>query len=241
MPSPDHFDYAAAAEQCRRHDAYALYAGGAGLGDILNQSGMIRSVEQVMIDLLTEDPAWLAWVDRKLAIDLEVTARTLEAARGRIDFLWIGEDLGSQDAPLIGLESFRRFIRPRHQKLVDLARSFGIPVMIHSCGSSSWAYDDFIEMGIAAVDTLQPEAANMAPAYLKERFGARLAFHGCISTGGPVAFGTVDDVVADCRRTLEVMMPGGGYCFSPTHALQDNSPTENVLAMYETAHEYGRY
>ena len=24
------------------------------------------------------------------------------------------------------------------------------------------------------------------------------------------------------------MMPGGGYCFAPTHSLQDNSPTENV-------------
>jgi len=36
-----------------------------------------------------------------------------------------------------------------------------------------------------------------------------------------------------------VMMPGGGYCFAPTHALQDNSPTENVVAMYETARECG--
>jgi uroporphyrinogen decarboxylase len=48
-------------------------------------------------------------------------------------------------------------------------------------------------------------------------------------------------VVDYCRHTLQVMMPGGGYCFAPTHALQDNSPTENVVAMYETAHTYGRY
>ena len=33
--------------------------------------------------------------------------------------------------------------------------------MIHCCGSSSWAFEDFIEMGIRAVDTLQPEAADM--------------------------------------------------------------------------------
>jgi len=35
-----------------------------------------------------------------------------------------------------------------------------------------------------------------------------------------------------CRDTLEIMMPGGGYCFAPTHALQDNSLPENVVAMY---------
>ena len=81
----------------------------------------------------------------------------------------------------------------------------------------------------------------MAPAYLKERFGDRMAFHGCISTAGPVAYGSVQDVIDDCRNTLEIMMPGGGYCFAPTHQLQDNSPTENVLAMYETAHRYGVY
>ena len=81
----------------------------------------------------------------------------------------------------------------------------------------------------------------MAPAYLKERYGDRLAFHGCISTAGPLACGTVDEVVANVRETLAVMMPGGGYALSPTHQIQDNSPTENVVAMYEAAHEYGRY
>lgn len=81
----------------------------------------------------------------------------------------------------------------------------------------------------------------MSPAYLKKTFGGKLAFHGCISTAGPVVTGTVNDIVKYCRDTLDVMMPGGGYCFSPTHALQDNSPLENVLAMYETAQRDGVY
>jgi len=38
------------------------------------------------------------------------------------------------------------------------------------------------------------------------------------------------------RDTLEMMMPGGGYCLAPTHAPQDNSPAENVVAMYEAAY-----
>ena len=29
--------------------------------------------------------------------------------------------------------------------------------------------------------------------------------------------------------------------FAPTHALQDNSPTANVVAMYETARKWGTY
>jgi uroporphyrinogen decarboxylase len=153
----------------------------------------------------------------------------------------MGEDLGTQHSPLISIDLFRRRIRPLHQSVIDMAKSFGLPTMLHSCGSSSWAFDDFIEMGLDAVDTLQPEAANMSPEYLKATFGDRLAFHGCISTAGPVTFGTPEDVIADCRQTLDTMMPGGGYCFAPTHQLQDNSPVENVVAMYGAALQHGVY
>jgi hypothetical protein len=241
MPSPDDFDYSAVPKACESCGDHAIFVGGAGLPDILNGNGFLRGVEQTLVDMITDDPAGILLAERRTAIQLEITARTIEAAKGRVDFVWMGEDLGTQHAPLIGLDLFRRRIRPLHQRVIDLAKSHSLPTMIHSCGSSSWAFEDFIEMGIDAVDTLQPEAANMSPEYLKATFGDRLAFHGCISTAGPVSFGKPEDVVADCRRTLEIMMPGGGYCFSPTHQLQDNSPVENVVAMYETARTYGTY
>ena len=123
----------------------------------------------------------------------------------------------------------------------NLAKQFGVPTLLHTCGSSSWAYEDYIEMGLTGVDTLQPEAANMSPAHLKKTFGGRLVFHGCISSTGALSFGSPDDVEADCCQTLETMMTGGGYAFSPTHCLQDNTPTENVIRMYETVHQHGWY
>ena len=144
---------------------------------------------------------------------------------------------GNNQGPL----EIKRGGGPTHDEYVDLAKAYDLPVMIHSCGSSCWAYDDFILMGIDVVDTLQPEAKDMAPERQKRLFGDRLAFQGCISTAGPVSFGSVQEVVDNCRETLDVMMPGGGYCFAPTHALQDNSPTENVVAMYECAAKHGRY
>ncbi|OPZ26061.1 MAG: methylcobalamin:coenzyme M methyltransferase [Lentisphaerae bacterium ADurb.BinA184] len=241
FPDPDKHDYSGVAEACRRQAPHAVYVGGAGLGCIINTAGFLRGMEQVLVDLITDEPAGLLLIDRFLAMELEITRRTIEAAAGGFDFMWMGEDLGTQIAPLISRDIFRRHIRPRHQPFLDLARAHGLPVMLHTCGSSSWAYEDYIEMGVSAVDTLQPEAADMSPAYLKRTFGGRLAFHGCISTTGPVTFGTVDDVIRDCRQTLDVMMPGGGYCFAPTHCLQDNSPTENVLAMYDTVRRHGRY
>jgi hypothetical protein len=241
MPSPDDFDYTIVEDFCNKHHEYAIYIGGIGQADIINKAGMLRGTEQALLDLITENTAGLLLTKRRTAIQLEILHRTLKAAKGGIDFLWMGEDLGTQIAPLISLDIYRKQIRPIHQKFVNLAKSYNIPVMIHSCGSSSWAFEDFIEMGIDAVDTLQPEANQMSPEYLKSTFGRRLAFHGCISTAGPVASGTVQDTIEYCKKTLDIMMPNGGYCFAPTHQLQDNSPTENVVSMYETAKTYGEY
>jgi len=240
LPSPDDCDTSGVRDACRRQERYAIN-GSAGFGDIINGNGMLRGMEQTLIDLVTDDPAGLLLADRRMAIQIEVTSRILEAAQGGVDFLWLGEDLGTQIGPLISLAVFRKHIRPRYQRFCDLARSHGLYVMMHTCGSSSWAYDDFVEMGIHVVDTLQPEAKDMSPATLKKRFGDRLAFHGCLSTAGPLAYGTADQVVETVRQTLEVMMPGGGYCLAPTHMIQDNTPTENVLAMVQAAHEYGVY
>jgi uroporphyrinogen decarboxylase len=241
MPSPDNHDYSGIREACRQNQKYAVYVGNPGLACVINTAGFFRGMEQVFVDLALDDPAGLRLIDRFLDVHFEVTRRTLEAARGGIDFMWIGEDLGSQYAPLISMDLLKKHILPRHRRFFELAKAYKLPVMMHTCGSSSWAYDEYIKMGLAVADTLQPEAANMSPAYLKKTFGDRLAFHGCISTGGPVAFGTVEDTIRNCRETLEIMMPGGGYCFAPTHALQDNSPTENVVAMYKAAREYGKY
>ena len=96
-------------------------------------------------------------------------------------------------------------------------------------------------MGIDAVDTLQPEATNMSPQYLKQHFGGRLSFLGCISTAGPLAYGNACKTEKNVKETLEIMMPGGGYHLAPTHMIQDNTPVENVIAMYQAAHTYGRY
>ncbi len=241
MPSPDDYDYSGIKEYCKKNSEYALFVGGAGLGDCMNTVSFLTGYTEAMIGFATEDPAVLRLIDRRHEIQAEIINRTLEAADGYVDFLWMGEDLGAQDRPLYGLDMFRKLIRPRLQKFVDIAIQNNIYSMIHCCGSSSWAFPDFIEMGINAVDTLQPEAANMSPGYLVEKFGNSLSFHGCISTAGPVATGTVKETEDYCNEILEIMMKTKGYFFSPTHSLQDNSPVENVIKMYRTAHDKGRY
>ena len=242
IPNPDDFDYNMCLEQAKSYGGrMALYTGGGGYPDVINSNGRIMGMEDVLCHLITENEAAMDFMSRRAAFQYGMLERVLDKCKGHIDYLHLGEDLGTQIAPMISLDLYRKTLKPIHKKFADLAAGFNIPSMIHTCGCSSWAYEDMIEIGIKAVDTLQPEATDMTPEYLSERFGGRLNFKGFISTAGPLTYGNAEEVAAVCKKTLEVLMLHRGYHFAPTHCIQDNTPVENVVAMYQSAHDFGVY
>lgn len=240
MPCADDFDYDELLNKCKLYKDKAIHLGHPGLGDIINSVGMLRNMENVLMDLAFETPSIISYIDRRIKIQADIIDRALDKCKDYITFVWIGEDLGTQHSPLISLDMYRKLIRPRHQKIVDVAKHYNRPVMIHSCGSSSWAFNDFIEMGISAVDTLQPEARNMNPEYLIQSFGDRLSFHGCLSTD-KLANLSEQGVRDEVEYVLDVMKANNGYCLAPTHQIQDNTPVENIVAMYEAGNIMGIY
>lgn len=243
VPNPDDYDYGVVRDLVSRYQGYALYVGDPGFGDIINSLGRVMSMEDALVNLYLGDEATLAYVERKIQFELGKLERLIQAIRqagGSPDFLWMGEDLGTQIAPMISHDLFLKIFRPIMEQFVALANAYKLPVMIHTCGSSEWAYEDFIAMGVKAVDTLQPEAAHMNPENLIKKYGGRIAFHGCISTAA-IAKLEEDKVEDYCRKTLELMKPTMAYAFAPTHQIQDNTPVENVRRMYQAAHTYGGY
>ncbi len=239
--SPDDFDYSVIPEQIERYRDYCIVLGGAGVPDLLNGSGMVMTPERVLLGLGLADPALMRLFDLRTEFHVEHYRRCFEAAGGGVDLFWMGEDLGSQKGPLISMNTFRQHIRPRHEQVLAVAKSYGVPVMLHSCGSTRRFIPELLDMGYDVLDTLQPEAAEMDPAELKAAYGERLAFHGMISTAGAVAYGSPADVADEVAQRLQTMMPGGGYLLAPTHALQSNSPIANVVTLYETARRLGVY
>ncbi len=234
-PDPDRYDYATIEAQCDAFAEYAVCCGGAGVPDIVNGVSRGRGMEQVVMDIVTNDPVGTAIIDKRCEVVYERSRRILEAAKGKIDILCLGEDCGNQAGPMFPPDVFDTFFRPRLKRFYDLAHEFGAKAMMHSCGNTRKLMPRFIDMGLDILDAMQPEPPGMVPEEIKAEHGDKLAFCGLISTQKTLPFGSVEDCRQEARRRIEVMGKGGGYIFAPAHCIQPDTPLENVFAIYEVA------
>lgn len=161
-----------------------------------------------------------------------------------IDIVEMSDDLAGQSSMLISPDSYRRNLFPFHKEVCDYIHSrTGAKIFLHSCGSIRPVIPYLIEAGFDILNPVQVNASNMDTAELKREFGSELVFWG----GGVDTQSAFDerfspeDVRADVRRRLEDLMPGGGFVFNPVHNIQADVPPENIMAMWETLHDFGQY
>ncbi len=232
---PEAWDFTGLTAACAQVGDYATVFGSPGLVDIVNGLGARgMGLEELFCGIVDGDPVVCALVDRRLEYHYEFCRRGLEAARGRIDILHIGEDCGNQRSSHFSPEFFRRFFAPRLRRFADLAHRHGARCMLHSCGSNWGLYPILIEeVGIDIHDSCQPEPANMEPALLKRTYGDRITFCGLLSLQRTLCAGTPDDCRREAAFLVEEMGRDGGYIFAPANTITRDAPAENILAAYE--------
>ncbi len=203
------------------------------------------------IDLLGMENLLLKMYDAPAIVDAvlthcvdfyaEVSRRIFEEAADVIDIFFIGNDFGTQRGPQIGEAQFRRFVLPHLKRLIDLGHRYNLKVLLHCCGGFAPLIPAMIEAGLDGLQALQPNCRGMDPVVLKREFGDAITLMGAINTQLLIE-GTPEQARAETRRVLEIMMPGGGYVACPSHDyILEETPVENLLAVYETIREYGTY
>ena len=231
-PSPEDMDTSELAAECERHEAYALLYGSA---DIWQRPALVRGWEEMFLDMV-ERPDWVHALCRRFCdFYLEDYSRAQALAKGRIDLFLLISDLGSQTAPLISPAMFREFVAPYIAEMTERIHELGARVLFHSCGAMHAFIPDLIELGVDALDPIQPVAAELEPEALKRDFGGAICFHGGIDMQTLLPKGTPEEVRDTARRYCEVLGEGGGYILGPAHLFQPDVPPENIVALYDEA------
>lgn len=225
--------------------------GGTAFGDIalvpapwLKHPKGIRAVDEWYMSTVSREQYVYQVFERQCEIALANLEKIREAVGDRVTAVFVtGTDFGMQKGPFISPISYRKLFKPFHVKVNDwIHRNTTWKSFIHSCGSVWALLPDFVDAGFDILNPVQCSAANMDPRRLKETFGGRLTFWGGgVDTQRTLPFGTPDEVRAEVRERIRTFGSSGGYVFNTTHNVQARIPTENLLALYESVREFGKY
>ena len=204
------------------------------------QAQLLRGFKQFFSDLMLRPEVAKAIMNKITDIMVEVIKKYVEPIGKYLDFVFFGDDLGTQSAPMISPKMYREFDKPNHRRIVEAFKSASrAKVILHSDGAIAPLLEDIIEIGVDGINPVQVSAKGMDTALLKEKFGKRLVFWGAIDTQKVLPFGNQEDVRREVRKRIEDLAIGGGYVLTSVHNIQPEVPPENVVAMFDEAIKFG--
>lgn len=202
----------------------------------------LRGVENFLMDMALR-PEFAQALLEKITDNLTGLQRSAMLAAGRwLDMVELpGDDYAGNTGPIISPKMFRQFIHPCLQRLINTIKEHnpGVHVMLHSDGAIAALLPDLISLGVDVIHPLEPLPATDLAA-VKAQYGEQISFLGGIDITEAM-IGSRAQVMAEVRRRIAQLAPGGGYVLSPSNHLQSDVPPENVVTLFETAQSVGRY
>jgi len=218
---------------------YAIMAGFGG--NILEGGQGLFGWERFMMEVAMDSEIVNYALDKMVEGYMENLRLFIEAMDGCVHIIQMGDDLGSQAAPLMSPEMYRKVVKPRHTQQYQFIRSHStMHVFLHACGSCYDLMGDLVDEGVEILNPVQTSAAKMDPRAIKKEFGDKLTFWGggC-DTQSILSNATPEQIDQHVKERLEIFAPGGGYVFNQIHNIQANVPPQNVVAMFEAARRHG--
>jgi uroporphyrinogen decarboxylase len=153
-----------------------------------------------------------------------------------VEMVLLGDDLGSQIAPLLSPRIIEEFFVPEYERLFSLYRSRGTLIQFHSCGNIEPLLEVFLRLGVNILNPVQATANNLKE--IRSATMRRMALQGGVSSATIMA-GPADRIRSEAiQRMWELGREGGYFC------QQDQGlpfPEEHLRILHDTVRDYGRY
>lgn len=202
---------------------------------IWETSWYLRGMENLMMDMLSAEEMAEAVFDM---VENMSTDRALLYARGGVDILFLGDDIGMQHSIMMSENLYKEWIFPRLKRLIEKVKKVrpDLIVFYHSCGYIEPFIPYLIDAGVDVLNPIQAECMEFKK--IVETYGDRISFHGTIGTQTVMPFGTPEEVKRIVKENLDVAGPAGGLFVAPTHLLEPEVPLSNIVAYVEACREY---
>lgn len=200
------------------------------VGHMYEDAWQIRGYEEFLMDMISAPENCEYLLDRISDNNLIAAAA---AAESGADVIKTGDDVANQRALMFGTDLWRKFMKPRWQKVYEKTRSIkpDIQIWYHSDGNIWDIIPDLIDIGVTILNPVQPECMDLEK--VKKEFGKHLVLDGVIGTQTTMPFGNASDVKKAVRDAKTAYGHDGALIISPTHVLEPEVPLENVKAFFE--------
>ncbi|WP_282037096.1 uroporphyrinogen decarboxylase family protein [Saccharicrinis aurantiacus] len=187
-------------------------------------------MENALTTMMMYPDMFEAVINRITDFYLELNGQFYEATKGRLDGVLIGNDFGSQTALMVDPDMLRTYVFPGTRKLVEQAKSYGLKVIHHSCGSIHPIINDLYDMGVDIVHPIQALATDMSAENLKRTINNGV-FCGGVDAQELLVNGTPNEIKERVHE-IKKLFPSG-LIISPSHEaiLPDIAP-ENIEALF---------
>jgi uroporphyrinogen decarboxylase len=126
---------------------------------------------------------------------------------------------------------------PWHKKMAAIAHEHGKIYLLHACGNLDEVMETLIEdVKIDGRHSFEDEIEPVTEA--KRKYGGRIALLGGIDVNF-LCLANESEIRKRVRNTLDVCMPGGGYCLGSGNSVTNYIPVENYLIMLDEGRKYG--
>ncbi len=189
-------------------------------------------METALMKMAMEPEMFKAVIDRITDFYLKANEIFFEATKGKLHAVLFGNDFGSQQGLMVSPEMLREFVFEGSRKIITQAKSYGLKVIYHSCGSIHDVIPDITAAGADVVHPIQALAAKMEPDRLKNDFGKNTSFCGGVDAQYLLVQGAPEQVREKVRE-LKKLFPTG-LVISPSHeAILPDIPPANVEALFD--------
>lgn len=193
----------------------------------------LRGFDQFGIDLLLNKEIVKTIFDNLLEIQIDYYDLYLKSIGKYIDVIFYADDLGMQDRMQLSPKLYREMVKPYHKKIFDFIKNrTDAKIFLHCCGSIYPVIGDLIEVGVDILNPVQTTAKDMEPEKLKKEFGEKIVFWGAIDEQYLLNKASKKEIKENVLKTIKIMGKNGGYVAAATHNIQDDTPCENILFLF---------
>ena len=202
-------------------------------GELFETAWRLRGLENFLLDLV-ERAEWAHFLLDRLTDFAQHNAETL--ARAGVDVLVIDDDVGMPGTMMISPDMWRQFFKPRLSKIIRSARSIKpeLRILFHSDGYYTPIIGDLVEIGVNAINPVQPE--HMDADSIRREFGNSLALWGTVGRQTTFSLGSPDGIREEVRGRIETL-GRSALVLCPAYDIDEPDVRKENVAAFLTAVE----